>query len=143
MIWIDFGVICIGQTEKAFPHELEDLQFDACNRSDNSESIYGEHYDFRSADALSGYWYNIWLPETLCYNDSFFDISHRNVPWVKVVPKWENTVKRILEFYIKESPEHRIAVLLRIEDKSENCVHLPCCIDYFMNALRCGCVRWN
>lgn len=143
MIWIDFGIICIGQTKPSIPPNINSNDIEIYKRTISSEAQYDEWYNFHTADTLIGYWYIPWLPEEIMYDESFFDISEKGCPWMNVVPKWEGTVKSILEFYLNESPNHKIAVLLRIQDKSNDTVHSVCKIDEFMNELIEGNIRWN
>lgn len=143
MIWIDFGIICIGQENNSVPHEIKDIVVEAYTRTVDSEPFYIETYSFDTADMLSGIWYNIWLPEPICYEESFFDISTKQTPYVNVVPKWTGLVQRILSFYINESPVRKIAVLLRVQDTSNDVVHPPCKLDDFIQALKEGNVKWN
>ena len=112
-------------------------------RTADSEPLYNESYHFHTADSLQGYWYNIWLPEAICYEESFFDISPRGIPCVNVAPKWADHVRNILSFYLNESPVHEIAVLLRVQDRSNDIVH-PCrSLGDFLLALEEGSVNWN
>jgi len=146
MIWIDFGIICIGQTTPSIPPmppKIDRMTIDVSKRTIDSDARYNEDYIFHTADTLIGYWYVPWLPEEFRYDESFFDMSEKGCPWVYVVPKWKDIVRSVLEFYLKESPEHRIAVLLRIEDQSNDIVHSVCKIDEFMNDLTDGNIRWN
>lgn len=143
MIWIDFGIICIGQEKMSVPSVMEDIEIEAYRRHENSEAFYNESYHFYTADALAGYWYNIWLPDPICYEESFFDISPRGIPCVSVVPKRADHVRRILTFYLNESPTHEIAVLLRVQDRSDDVAHPRCKLEAFLQALEEGTVRWN
>ena len=143
MIWIDFSIICVGQRELSKPNNMNNIIVDAFPRNIDSNPFYSEDYNFNSADKLLGYWYNVWLPEPICFEESFFDISKKDVPWVNVVYKWEKTVQEILEFYINESPEHKIAVLLRVQDDSNDVVHPLCKLDDFVNNLKEGNIKWN
>lgn len=143
MIWIDFGIICIGQEKESVPFDMEDLLIEGYQRTAESEPFYNATYNFCTADRLQGYWYNIWLPEPVCFDESFFDIAYKNVPYIKVVPKWAEQVKRILAFYINESPVKRIAVLLRVQDISNDAVHTDCKLDDFFQKLIEGNVKWN
>lgn len=143
MIWIDFGVICMGQEEKSVPPEMNNFIFEAYQRSVDSAPFYIEPYKFHTADTLTGYWYKIWLPELICYEESFFDISPKGAPYVGVNPKYTIHVKSILEFYINESPVHKIAVLLRVQDFSNDVVHSSCSLDDFIQALKDGNIKWN
>lgn len=143
MIWIDFGVICIGQEQISMPLDMNDIIVEGYQRTEDSEAFYNEYYHFHTADKLLGCWYNIWLPEPICHEESFFDITSKGMPYVEVVPKWSDCVKTILSFYIKESPYNKIAVLLRIQDKSNNVVHSDCCLSEFIQALSEGNIRWN
>ena len=56
-------------------------------------------------------------------------------------PEW--FCQEILEFYINESPEHKIAVLLRVQDDSNDIVHPLCKLDDFVNYLKEGNIKWN
>ncbi len=143
MIWIDFGVICLGQTKPSIPPGIKSDDVEIYERTADSESFYNETYNFHTADTLTGYWYMFWLPEEIKYDESFFDISERNCPWINVVPKWKNIVRSILEFYLSESPVHRIAVLLRVQDDSDDTVHSICKLDEFMNSLVEGNIKFN
>ena len=143
MIWIDFGIICIGQEKKSVPPNTDNLVIEAYQRTANAEQFYNENYNFHTADKQVGIWYNIWLSEPICYDESLFDISSEQIPNVCVVPKYEALVKQLLEFYLDESPEHNIAVLLRVEDKSNDTVHSLCTLDDFIQALKAGKVKWN
>ena len=143
MIWIDFGFICIEQEKASMPIDKKDILIESYQRTSDSEPFYNESYNFHTADSLSGYWYNIWLPEPICYKESFFDISPKNAPWIEVVPKWTNHVKNILEFYINKSPVHKIAVLLRVQEDSDDVIHKDCKLDDFMQKLTEGNIKWN
>ena len=143
MIWIDFTVICIGQSEISIPNDIPDVRFDAYRRTTDSEPIYHESYHFQTADNLLGNLYFVWLPEEICYDQSFFDIDRKGSPWVYVDTKWENTVKSVLQFYLQESPIHQIAVLLRTQDESADISHPICSLEAYMNALTEGNIRWN
>ncbi|MBQ7783669.1 MAG: hypothetical protein IJ368_06835 [Oscillospiraceae bacterium] len=143
MILIDFGIICIGQTTPSIPPISDSMTIEVYKRTINSDAQYNEDYNFHTADTLIGYWYIPWLRDELVYEESLFDISEKGCPWVYVVPKFKDTVRSFLEFYLNESPEHKIAVLLRIQDKSNDTVHSVCKIDEFMNALTDGNIRWN
>ncbi len=143
MLWIDFGVICIGQDRISTPPDMNDIIVEGYQRTEDSEPIYNEYYNFHTLDNLLGCWYNIWLPEPICYEESIFDITSKGMPYVKVVPKWSDYVKTILSFYINESPCNKIAVLLRIEDKSNNVVHFDCSLFEFIQAISEGNIKWN
>ena len=106
-------------------------------------AAYSSDYRFHTADNLLGYWYNIWLPESIRYEESFFDIASKGVPYVEVVPKWSDYVAKILSFYINESPYNKIAVLLRIQDRSNDIVHPACSLSEFVQALSDGNIKWN
>lgn len=60
-----------------------------------------------------------------------------------VEKEWYDTVRKILAFYLDESPEHRIAVLIREQDNSDDISHPSITPDGFMNKLFEGKVRWN
>lgn len=143
MIMIDFGIICIGQEELSKPSDINGITVEGYRRTVDSDPFYIETYNFHTADKLLGYWYNIWLPESIIYKESFFDISHKDIPWIEVVPKWSKHVEDLLAFYINESPVNKIAVLLRIEDDSHDIVHPECSFDDFIQMLKEGSVRWN
>ena len=158
----DFVIICIGQAAPSFPECLGELSYDEqrereiCTLSENEkaiefepykrrqgdEPIYDDFYHFGTADALAGVLYFVWHREFL--EDSFFDFAgEAGSKHVCIVPKWDKTVRELLEYYISQSPEHRIAVLLRMQDRSDDTVHEPCGIDEFMRLLRCGEAVWN
>jgi len=143
MIWIDFDVICIGQEQISIPADMNDIVIEGHQRTADSEPFYDRSYNFDTADRLSGCWYQIWVPEPLCYEESFFDISSGGVPCVEVVPKWSHHAEKVLSFYLKQSPAGRIAVLLRIQDTSDDIVHSPCSLEEFVRMLHEGSVRWN
>ena len=143
MIWIDFGVICIGQEKVSMPSDMNDVVIEGYRRIENSKPFYDKSYNFNAADKLLGCWYKIWLSESLCYEESFFDIASKGIPCVKVVPKWSNHVKNILSFYLKQSPINKIAVLLRIEDASDDVVHSSCSFNEFVQRLNEGNIKWN
>ena len=143
MILIDFGVICCGQKKRIFPRGIPKLRFKSSIRKENSGPMYDEWYHFEAADRLTGIWYLVWLTEDLFLEESFFDIADKGSPNIYVVPEWEDTVRRVPEFYIDRSPIHRIAVLLRIQDRSENVTHEECTLGEFMEMLKAGNVRWN
>ena len=144
MIWIDFGIICIGQEQISAPPDMNDIVFKGYERTVNSEPFYNkDYYHFHTADKLLGCWYNIWLPKPICYEESFFDIASRGIPYVEVVPKWSDYVAKILSFYINESPYNKIAVLLRIQDRSNDIVHPACSLSEFVQALSDGNIKWN
>ena len=143
MIWIDFGIICIGQEQISVPADMNDIVFEGYQRTAESEPFYYKEYHFHTADNLLGCWYKIWLPESICYEESFFDIASKGVPYVEVVPKWSDYVAKILSFYINESPYNKIAVLLRIQDRSNDIVHPACSLSEFVQALSDGNIKWN
>ena len=143
MIWIDFGIICIGQQQPSTPSNMNDFVFECYERTADSEPFYNESYNFHTADKLTGCWYNIWLPESISYEESFFDIATKGVPYIEVVHKWAEYVKGILSFYINQSPINKIAVLLRVQDSSNDTVHSDCSIDEFIQRLTVGDIKWN
>lgn len=145
MIWVDFGIICIGQKNSSVPSDVADkLIVDIHDRQGDSSPLYDKtYYNFCTADKLNGYWYNFFLPDPACFEESLFDISHRDIPYITILPKWVDTVRRILEFYINESPDNRIAVLIRIQDNSDDVEHSVRSIDEFMGELIDGNIRWN
>lgn len=143
LIWIDFGIICIGQEQISTPTTIKDIVVEGYQRTADSKPFYIQSYHFHTADKLLGYWYNIWLPESLCYEESFFDIASKGVPYVEVVPKWSKYVEDILSFYISQSPINKIAVLLRVEDTSNDIVHSDCSLAEFVQALIEGNIKWN
>ena len=143
MCWIDFGIICIEQAEVALPEGMMDFRFEYYKRTVNSEPLYDNWYHFNTADKLPGYWYFIWMPCESRFDESFFDMTEKGCPWVCVKPKWKDTVKKILAFYIQQSPVHQIAVLLRIQSESRNAFHSYCTLDAFMDALMAGNIKWN
>ena len=143
MIWIDFGIICIGQEQIIAPTDMNDIVFEGYGRTVNSEPFYSKEDNFHTADKLLGCWYKIWLPEPICYEESFFDIASKGIPYVEVVPKWSGYVEKILSFYINESPCKKIAVLLRIEEKSNDTVHSDCSLSEFVQKLGEGNIKWN
>ena len=143
MIWIDFGIICIGQEQVSAPTDMNGIIFEGYRRTTDSEPFYSKDYHFHTADNLLGCWYNIWLPESICYEESFFDIASKGIPYVEMVPKWSDYVSRILSFYINESPYNKIAVLLRVQDKSNDTVHSDCSLSNFLQSLNKGNVKWN
>ena len=143
MIWIDFGIICIGQEQISVPADMNDIVFEGYQRTAVSEPFYNDSYHFHTADKLIGCWYNIWLPESICYEESFFDIASKGVPYVEAVPKWSDYVAKILSFYINESPYNKIAVLLRIQESSNDIVHPVCRLSEFIQELNKGNIKWN
>lgn len=143
MIWIDFGIICIGQEQISAPIDMNGIVFEGYQRTADSEPFYSNDYHFHTADKLLGCWYNIWLPESICYEESFFDIASKGVPYVEAVPKWSDYVAKILSFYINESPYNKIAVLLRIEEKSNDTVHSDCSLSEFVQKLGEGNIKCN
>ena len=145
MILIDFGIICREQTKRTFPRgrSAEKVRFQSHIRREDSYPMYDDWYHFEDADKLRGVWYFVWLTKDIILEQSLFDIADKSSPYIYVVPEWEDTVRRILEFYLKASPIHRIAVLLRIQDRSQNVTHDECTLDEFMDMLRAGDVRWN
>lgn len=145
MIIIDFGIICIGQSEITYPNNIESVEFEVENRRSKSKSMYeyDEWCHFETADSLVGKWYLAWLSKDIFFEQSFFDLSDKGFSNVCVVPKWKDTVKRILDFYIQESPVHQIAVLLRMQDESNNISHPVCSVKEFMDHLTDGEVKWN
>lgn len=143
MILIDFGVICREQKRRLIPKNLPKVRFESHIRKETSDAMYDEYYHFEAADKLTGVWYLAWLTDDIFLEQSFFDIADKGSPWIYVVPEWERTVKEILAFYLKASPIHKIAVLPRIQDRSENVTHEECTLDEFMDKLRSGDIRWN
>ena len=143
MIWIDFGIICIGQEQISLHSNMNDIVVEGYRRTADSEPFYDESYHFHTADKLMGYWYNIWLPEPICYEESFFDIAAKCGPYVEVVQKWAEHVKKLLSFYKDQSPINKIAVLLRVEDFSNDTVHSDCSLDEFIHELTVGNIKWN
>lgn len=144
VIFIDFGIICIGKFKRSFPKNIEKVRFEVRKRTKTSKPMYDEWYHFQTADRLLGNWYFVWLTEDIFYDESFFDIADdKGEPWIYLEPKWKDTVKRILEFYIEESPIHQIAVLLRIQDRSHDISHPVCSLEEYMNDLEAGNIKWN
>lgn len=143
VIWMDFGIICIGQAQPSAPAGRNGIVFEGHQRTADSEPFYSKDYHFQTADKLLGCWYHIWLPEPVCYEESFFDIAVKGIPYVEVVPKWSDSVAKILSFYIKESPYSKIAVLLRVQDSSNDTVHPECSLDEYIQALTEGNIKWN
>lgn len=143
MILIDFGIICIGQSEITYPNNIKNVEFEVENRQRNSESMYDEWYHFETADRLVGKWYLVWPSKDIYFEQSFFDLSDKGNFKVCVVPKWKDTVKKILDFYIQESPTHQIAVLLRMQDESNNISHPICSAKEFIDYLMDGEIKWN
>lgn len=143
MILIDFGIICIGQSEITYPKGIKNVRFEVEDRQDHSEPMYDEWYHFQTADSLSGKWYFVWLSRNIYLEQSFFDISDKGDTCIYVESKWKDTVRTILDFYIQESPTHQIAVLLRMQDRSDNISHPVCTLDEFMKYLAAGEVKWN
>ena len=164
MMLTDFAVICIGQEEPGFPEsfgEVKDdperetkvcvcadgtpfLEFECYKRRQGDESIYDDWYNFKTADSLTGVLYFVWQPHDKLLEDSFFDFAgEAGSKHVCIVPKWEKTVRELLEYYTGQSPEHRIAVLLRMQDRSDDTVHKACSVDEFMKLLKSGGVVWN
>ncbi len=144
MIYIDFGIICIEQTKKTFPKNVKNLKFEVYRRTEKSDAMYNEWYHFHTADMLTGNWYLVWRKD---------DISHFDIPDDKdctygpppvcVEPASKDVVRKLLEFYIEKSPIHRIAVLLRLQDESDDVSHPVCTLDEFMNDLAEGNIRSN
>ena len=144
MLWIDLGIICICQTEAAFPDTGRGIRFEHHRRRYKALPMYDEYYHFRTADRLTGIWYLAWLPDPVCYEQSFFDIADKGCPYICTVPEWEDTVRMMLRFYLNASPDHRIAVLPRVQDRSDDVVHKePYSLDGFMDGLKCGNIRFN
>ena len=143
MIWIDFGIICIGQEQISVPADMNGIVFEGYQRTADLEPFYNNDYHINTADKLLGCWYNIWLPEFIRYEESFFDIASKGIPYVEVVPKWSDYVSRILSFYINESPYNKIAVLLRVQDQSNDTVHPECRLSEFVQAINEGKIKWN
>ena len=143
MILIDFGIICREQKRRSTPKNISKVRFESHIRKANSDAMYDDYYHFEDADKLTGVWYLAWLTDDIFLEQSFFDIADKGSPWICSVPEWEDTVREILEFYLKASPIHKIAVLPRIQDRSENVTHEECTLDEFMDKLRAGDIRWN
>ena len=122
---------------------MKDIVVEGYQRTIDSEPFYNENYHFHTADKLLGCWYNIWLPAHICYEESFFDIASKGVPYVEVIPKWSKCVENILSFYISQSPINKIAVLLRVEDISNDTVHPEYSLNEFIQALTEGNIKWN
>ena len=143
MIIADFGIICIEQTQNTYPKGIENICFETYKRVSNSKPMYGESYNFHTADLLTGYWYLIWPKDEILYEAPFFDLGQKGRPWVVVEQKWAESVRKVLEFYIEQSPQKRIAVLIREQDKSDDIVHATIKIDDFMENLIVGNIKWN
>ena len=143
MIWIDFNVICIGQNKKTIPCDIKDIVIDAYKRTKRSRPFYISSYNFQTADKLLGSWYSIRLQDDICYDESLFDISPDDIPYVMVVPKWLELVKKVLLFYLNASPVNKIAVLLRVQDKSDDTINREYSLDEFVQALIAGKIKWN
>lgn len=143
MILIDFGIICLEQSQKSFPEDIQNVRFESYTRTAYSKPMYNEWYHFQDADKLVGVWYFAWLTEDIAFEESFFEIDDKGCPWIYVESKWKRTVKDLLEFYIQESPIHQIAVILRVQDESNNASHSVCTVNEFMKSLELGNTRWN
>lgn len=143
MIIADFCVICIGQTQRAYPKEIEDVCFETYERVAGSKSMYDAWYNFHTADTLIGYWYLVWPKDEILYEKPFFDLSKKGCPWVVVIQEWAETVRKVLEFYIEQSPKKKIAVLIREQDESNDIVHSTIKINEFMEDLIAGNILWN
>ena len=142
MIWMDFGILCIGQEQISVPSNMTNVDIEWEQRCSDSEPLYYEEH-FHTADKLLGYRYKIWLPDPICYEESFFDIAPKGIPYVEVVPKWSACVKSLLAFYISQSPVNRVVILLRVQDVSDDTVHSDCSLDEFVRMLTEGNVKWN
>lgn len=143
MIWIDFGIICIGQAQPSAPTDMTGIVFEGHQRTSDSEPFYSKGYHFPTADKLLGCWYHVWLPEPVCYEESFFDIASKGVPYVEIVTKWSGHIASILSFYINQSPINKIAVLLRVQDSSNDTVYPEYSLDEYIQALTEGNIKWN
>lgn len=143
MIIADFGVICIGQTECTYPDKTDDIRFEAYQRWTDNKAMYESSYNFQSADSLVGYWYFVWPKEELFYEKPFFDIAQKGRPYVALAQEWVETVRKVMEFFIEQSPEKRIAVLIREQDNSNDVVHSAIKINEFMENLIAGNIKWN
>ena len=51
--------------------------------------------------------------------------------------------KNILKCYLKESPIHKIGILLRVQDTLNDTSHPCCTLDDFMLRLKEGNIKWN
>lgn len=141
----DFGIICIGQEEKTYP-DLKDLKFQAFRRNlgkTRSKPFYydKDYYGFRSAYDLKGIWYLPMFDYKLNLMEYFFEMKEG--PDLRVNPKYEDTVRKLLSFYLEKSPEKKIAVLLCIQEKAGDVTHEPVKLKEFMSLLKAGSVRWN
>lgn len=143
MIIADFGVICIEQTKCTYPKGIENIRFETYHRVPGSKPMYMEYYNFHTADMLTGYWYFVWPKDELLYKKPFFDLGEKGCPWVVVIQEWTEIVRKVLEFYIEQSPQNRIAVLIREQDQSDDIVHSAMKIDAYMENLIAGNIRWN
>lgn len=143
MIIADFGIICIGQTKCTYPEGIEDIQFETYKRKANSKAMYNKWYNFHTADTLIGYWYFVWPKDEDLYEKPFFDLGPKGCPWVIVVQEWAETIRKVLEFYLKQSPENKVAVLIREQDKSNDIIHSAIKFNDFIEKLIAGDIRWN
>ncbi|MCH5160686.1 MAG: hypothetical protein J1G04_01500 [Clostridiales bacterium] len=143
MVIADFGIICLGQTECNYPNGTVDICFEVHRRLADSKAMYDNTYNFHTADTLIGNWYFVWPKEEIMYEKPFFDIGPKGRPWVCVAREWRETIRKVLEFYICQSPEQKVAVLIREQDNSDNIVHPILKIDEFMSKLLSGNIRWN
>ncbi len=145
-ILVDFGIISIGQTEKTYPELKDKLRFQAYKRNlgkTKSKPFYWdtEFYPFSTAYDLKGVWYLPWFPYEVNLIEYFFEMKEG--PYLRVNPKYESLVRKLLRFYLDESPEKKVAVLLCIQEKSKDLVHEPMKLKAFMDDLKEGKIRWN
>lgn len=121
MVISDLNIICIGQTHYALPPQYlcgESLTVEFEPRWGDLYAVYPD-YSFPEAYALEGYWYTLWpsVDGSSFLDNPFFDIALQDEYGAVITnPHWRPTLQRIMQFYLSQSPQHKIGVLIRIQD---------------------------
>lgn len=142
MIFADFNIICINQPNKDC-FVSDSLIYEAHNRNNTLTLVYPED-SFADAHSLRGWWYTYWPNEALYYDNQFFDLNpsvKRNA--IRLYPKWLTISKELLSFYISKSPTHTVAVVIRVQDHSNNIKHGRCSLNYFLSEMLAGRICYN
>lgn len=133
MVISDFNLICLGQPKPHF-FQPKGVFFEVV---DSDEGAYNP--EWQSLKKESGVWYSIFPVDdagTRTYDDEFFDIGKKSEKTfsVVVIEKYKKTLLEIVEYFLEESPIHRIIIMLWL-DGDEKQPGICCPLGHFRELL--------
>ncbi len=144
MVIADFVIIALRQ-HRRIKKPLKSILIEAKKRRWFSRKIYAD--GFPVAQALMGWWYTFYPPDSLIYTDPFFDIKDSeqrdDVKNVVIRAQWEKIIIYVLDYYLSMAETGTIAILFRLNNPVQEVIHCACSYEFFVNELLNGKIHFD